>query len=108
LREMVARALKLGGKVVAGTDVEYADKYRLQDELTALVQLRMPPLDAIEVATSTAADCLMISGRTGSIKPGLEADLIAVDRDPTVAIDALRDVLLVVNNGTVVVKRFGP
>ena len=38
-------------------------------------------------------------------RPGLEADLIVVKRDPTADIEAVRDVLLVVNNGKVAVNR---
>jgi imidazolonepropionase-like amidohydrolase len=105
LRETAARAWKLGVRIVAGSDAQYDDERRLQDELAELVQNGMAPMDAIKAATSVAADCLMIGGRTGSVKPGLEADLIAVDTDPLADINALRDVLLVINNGTVVVNR---
>lgn len=65
----------------------------------------MAPMDAIKAATSVAAECLMISARTGSVKPGLEADLIAVDADPLADVNALRDVILVVNNGKVAMNR---
>jgi imidazolonepropionase-like amidohydrolase len=105
LRETAARAWKLGVRIVAGSDAQYDDERRLQDELTELVQIGMAPMDAIKAATSVAAECLMIGGRTGSVKSGLEADLIAVDTDPLADINALRDVLLVINNGKIVVDR---
>jgi imidazolonepropionase-like amidohydrolase len=63
---------------------------------------------AIKSATSIAAECLMINARAGSIRPGLEADLIAVDGDPTADIEALRDVLFVLNNGKIAVNRLNP
>jgi len=44
-------------------------------------------------------------GRTGSIQQGLEADLIVVDRNPLENILSLQDVLMVVNNGKVVLDR---
>lgn len=47
----------------------------------------------------------MIGSRTGSIKLGLEADLIVVDADPLADVNALRDVVLVINNGVVAVNR---
>ena len=107
-RAMTARALKLGVRIVAGTDIEYDDKYRLQDEIVEFVRLGLSPMAAIKSATSVAAECLMISARTGSIRPGLEADLVAVDGDPTADIETVRDVMLVLNNGKVAVNRLNP
>jgi imidazolonepropionase-like amidohydrolase len=91
-----------------GTDIEYDDKYRLQDEMAEFVRLGFSPMAAIRSATSLAAESLAINTRTGSIKPGLEADLIAIDGDPTVDIEAVRDVLLVLNNGKMAVNRLNP
>ena len=107
-RAMTTRAFKLGVKVVAGTDIEYDDKYRLQDEIAEFVRLGFSPMAAIKSATSLAAEGLMVNARTGSIRPGLEADLIAVENDPTTDIETLRDVMLVVNNGKVAVNRLNP
>jgi imidazolonepropionase-like amidohydrolase len=52
-----------------------------------------------------AAECLGIARRTGAIKPGLEADLIVVERDPLADIVNLQDVLVVINNGRVAMNR---
>jgi imidazolonepropionase-like amidohydrolase len=106
--DVTSRAIKMGVKVVAGTDVRYDDQFRLQGELVEFVRLGMSSLDAIRAGTSLAAQCLMIDTRTGSIRPGLDADLIVVERDPTVDFETLRDVLMVVNNGKVVVNRLKP
>jgi imidazolonepropionase-like amidohydrolase len=57
------------------------------------------------VATSVAAACLGIDGRTGSMKAGLEADLIVVDHDPIVNPRALGSPVLVVNNGRIAINR---
>jgi imidazolonepropionase-like amidohydrolase len=62
-------------------------------------------MEAIKASTSVSAACLGIDKRTGSISPGLEADLIAVDRDPVADIMALQDVILVINNGKIAVNR---
>lgn len=43
--------------------------------------------------------------RTGSVRSGLEADLIVVDRDPVADVNALREVVVVVNDGAVVMNR---
>jgi imidazolonepropionase-like amidohydrolase len=57
---------------------------------------------------SVAAHCLGLNQRTGAAKPGLEADLIAVEGDPLADVRALRNVALVLNNGRVAVDRLSP
>lgn len=109
VRETASIAWKLGVRLVAGTDTGYgpASVRRMPHEVMELVQVGMPPMDAIKAATSTSAECLGVQGRTGAIKPGMEADLIVIDRDPLSDITAIQDVLLVINNGNVVVNRLG-
>jgi imidazolonepropionase-like amidohydrolase len=109
LREASAHAWKMGIKMVAGTDTGYgpASNRRIPHEVIELVGIGMPAMDAIKAGTSVSAECLNIHQRTGSIKPGLEADLIAVERDPLTDISNLQDVILVINNGKVVVNRLG-
>lgn len=70
-----------------------------------LAALGMPPLEAIRAATSVAAACLGIDQRTGTVRPGLEADLIVVDADPLADITALQDILMVINDGVIVLNR---
>lgn len=107
IREATQHALKLGVQVVAGTDTDYgtSSARRVGHEIIELMELGMPPMDAIQSATSTAATCYGINRRTGSIQPGLEADLIVVDRDPRTHPDALLDILAVFNNGALVISR---
>ena len=64
-------------------------------------------MEAIKAGTSVAMECFGIEKRTGSVKPGLEADLIAVERDPLADIRNLQAVLLVVNNSRAVINRLG-
>ena len=107
VREMTAHAWKMGIKIVAGTDTGYLPQStrRVPDEIAELVGLGMPIMDAIKAGTSLSAECLGIEKRTGSIRPGLEADLIVVDRNPLEDVNALRDVLFVMNNGKIFVNR---
>jgi imidazolonepropionase-like amidohydrolase len=107
VRETTAHAWKMGVRIVAGTDTGYgpASVRRIPHEIIELVNVGMPPMDAIKSATSVAATCVGVDKRTGSIKQGMEADLIAVDRDPLTDISAIQDVILVVNNGKIVVNR---
>ena len=107
VREMAAHGWKMGLKIVAGTDTGYLPQStrRVPDEIMELVGIGMAPMEAIKAGTSRAAECLGIEKRTGSIRPGLEADLIVVDRDPLDDVNALRDVLFVMNNGRVFLNR---
>ena len=107
VRDATARGWKAGVQIIAGTDTDYGPEStrRIPDEVVELVQLGLPPMDAIKAATSLAARCLGIDQRTGALKAGLEADLIVVDRDPLADVGALRDVVLIVNNGRIAVNR---
>ena len=107
VREVVAHAMQKGVKIVAATDTAYRPEstLRLSHELEELVRSGLSPMAAIRAATTTAAELLGIEKRTGAIRAGLEADLIAVDRNPLDSIVYLQDVLLVVNNGKIVLNR---
>ena len=58
-------------------------------------------MEAIISATSLGADALGMGTRIGSIAPGFQADLIAVDGDPSKDITALRRVVFVMKGGRV-------
>jgi imidazolonepropionase-like amidohydrolase len=61
----------------------------------------MTPLQALRAATSVAAKAIEMDDRIGSIKPGLFADLVAVEGDPCHDVKALRKVSLVMKGGMV-------
>jgi imidazolonepropionase-like amidohydrolase len=100
---MFARAIatpKL--QVVFGTDaVALADGHNA-DELYCRVQKGgQKPADAIVSATSLSAHALGLGDRIGAVAPGLDADLIAVDGDPSRDIKALDQVMFVMRQGRV-------
>ena len=107
IREATLLAWKMGVRVAAGSDMRYdASSTRiLADEVAELVGAGIPAMDAVKAATSVTAGCVGIRGRTGAIRPGLEADMIVIERDPLKDVQALRDVVLVINDGRVVVNR---
>ena len=87
--------------IINGSDVgvfSHGDNAR---EIEMLVDYGMSPSQALRAATSTAAKVLHLDNRLGAIKPGLLADVIAVEGDPTKNISAVRKVTLVMKNGTV-------
>ena len=59
------------------------------------------PLDAITSATSLGAEALGMGDQIGTIAPGMQADLVAVQGDPSKDITALRRVVFVMKGGKV-------
>lgn len=110
LRETVAMAWKLGVKMAGGTDTGYTREatLRMPVEIAELTASGLPAMAAIQAGTRHSAECLGIGARTGSIREGKEADLILVERNPLADVTALQEVLLVMNNGAVVVNRLAP
>ena len=107
VRQMAAMARQLGVQIAAGTDGSYDanSTLRMAQELEELVGIGMTPMEALQSATITAAELLGISGRTGRIAPGLDADLLVIDKNPLENIGYLYDPLMVMNNGKVVLNR---
>jgi imidazolonepropionase-like amidohydrolase len=107
LRDTVQRAHRLGVKIVTGADTGYGPNSltRIGQEVTNFVELGMTPLQALQAATSTAAEMLRIEKRVGAVAAGFEADVIAVEANPLEHSRALQDVLLVITNGHVATNR---
>jgi imidazolonepropionase-like amidohydrolase len=101
--EMFKRAIKTPGlKVIFGTDAVAGAHGRNVEELVCRVQAAgQSPIDAITSATSLGAEALRMEKQIGAIAPGLQADLIAVQGDPTKDITALRRVMFVMKGGKV-------
>jgi imidazolonepropionase-like amidohydrolase len=101
--EMFKRAIKTPGlKVIFGTDAVAGAHGRNVEELVCRVQAAgQSPIDAITSATSLGAEALRMEKQFGAIAPGLQADLIAVQGDPTKDITALRRVMFVMKGGKV-------
>ncbi len=99
-RASLRAALDAGVAICNGSDVgvfRHGDNVR---ELELLVDYGMAPAAALKAATSGNADILGLPDR-GRIKPGLLADLIAVDGNPLVNVSALRGVQFVMKHGAI-------
>ena len=97
---MFARAIKTPGlKIVFGTDAVALAHGRNAEELVCRVAAGQSPMDAIVSATSAGAAALGLGDRIGAIAAGYEADLIAVDGDPSRDITATRRVVFVMRGG---------
>jgi imidazolonepropionase-like amidohydrolase len=101
--EMFKHAIKTPGlKVIFGTDAVAGAHGRNAEELVCRVQAGgQSPVDAVTSATSLGAAALRMGDKFGSIAPGLQADLIAVQGDATKDITLLRHVTFVMKGGKV-------
>lgn len=98
-RESFKAALEAGVTIVNGSDIGVFAHGAGARELELLVDYGMPPAQALRAATSVASKALHMEKKLGAVKPGLLADLIAVEGDPTKDITALRKVKLVMKGG---------
>ncbi|HTT63861.1 MAG TPA: amidohydrolase family protein [Bryobacteraceae bacterium] len=101
--ELMRRALKIPGlKIVFGTDAVAGAHGRNAEEFIDRVRdCGVDPMAAMVSANSLGAEALGMSGQIGSIAPGLEADIIALDGNPLTDITAVRHVVFVMKGGVV-------
>ena len=100
-RENFRKAVKAGVKMSFGTDAGVCDYDQSVKQFAFMVKYGMTPMQAIQAATSNAADLLGHSDVVGSIKPGKFADVIAVTGDPLKDIGILEHVEFVMKDGKV-------
>ena len=103
-RAAFAAALAAGVGICMGGDsgvFRHGDNAR---EMELMVSYGMRPADVMIAATSGNARFLHIADRVGAVRPGLLADLVAVEGDPTADISAARRVRLVIKGGEVVLE----
>ncbi|MCU1657725.1 MAG: Imidazolonepropionase [Pseudonocardiales bacterium] len=112
--ESIRRAVRLGAGTdvppgitfVAGTD--YPPGEPIEDTVVAvremefLTEAGLSPQQALRAGTSDAARLLKMSDQIGSVEPGMIADLVVTDADPTSDLSALRRIGMVVQAGRVV------
>src|SRR6184192_2993719 len=101
--ELVQRASKTPGlKIVFGTDAVAGAHGRNAEEFIDRVRDGgVDPMTAMVSANSLAAEAIRMADQIGSIAPGLQADIIALDGDPLKDITAVRRVVFVMKGGVV-------
>jgi imidazolonepropionase-like amidohydrolase len=102
-REMIKKAVATPNlKMVLGTDAVAGAHGHNADEIVERVrQGNQKPMDAIISATSLAARSMRLDKTIGTLAPGFEADLVAVEGDPLIDITAVTRVAFVMKGGKV-------
>jgi imidazolonepropionase-like amidohydrolase len=100
-RENFRKAVAAGVKMSFGTDAGVCAYGTSGKQFAFMVKYGMTPMQAIQSATSAAADLLGHSNEIGSVKPGKYADIIAVTGDPVADIRLLESVQFVMKEGKI-------
>jgi len=101
--EFMKRTLKIPGlKIIFGLDALAGSHGRnAEDFIDRVRDVGVDPMAAMVSANSLGAEALGMADQIGSIAPGLEADIIALDGDPLKEITAVRRVVFVIKGGVV-------
>jgi imidazolonepropionase-like amidohydrolase len=101
-RENFQKAFRAGAKVAFGSDAGVYPHGWNGKQFRHMVQWGMTPMQAIQAATTSAADLIGWKDKVGQIAPGYFADLIAVNADPLADVTVLENIGFVMKGGAVV------
>ena len=101
----VKQAYDAGVLLAGGTDAPYLGLFwgeGMHRELELLVEAGIPPIEAIKICTHNGATVLGVADTIGSLKVGMEADIVLVKGDPSKNIADTRDISHVFKQGKLI------
>ena len=101
-RENFQKAVRAGAKIAYGTDAGVYPHGWNAKQFRHMVQWGMTPMQAIQSATTGAAELIGWKDKVGQLSPGYYGDLIAVAGDPLADVTVLEKVSFVLKGGVVV------
>jgi imidazolonepropionase-like amidohydrolase len=100
------RYLAAGGQVAMGSDFGNPGipEGLPLPELQRMVEFGMTPMQVIVAATSHGAQVCNLGRRLGTLEVGKQADIIVVKGNPLEDIQAMKEVIIVIKNGEVIIQ----
>jgi imidazolonepropionase-like amidohydrolase len=100
----VRRFLDAGGTLALGTDDQMGLSILPWDEMDQMLKLGMTPMEVIVAATANAAQVIGLGNELGTLEVGKQADIIVANGDPLEDMNVLKDVIMVIKGGEVIVQ----
>ena len=100
-RESFTNAVKAGAKVVFGSDSAVYPHGDNGKQFSRMVTFGMTPMQAVQAATTVAAEALGQEGALGCLDAGCAADLVAVSSNPLEDMTVLENIDFVMKEGVV-------
>lgn len=99
--QTMKRAIAKGVKIGMGTDAGVYPHGRNPEEFHMLVDLGMPPIDALRAGTSVDAELLGLQNKIGTLEAGKLADVVVIPGDPIQNIRQVEKVMFVMKDGVI-------
>lgn len=101
IQSTFAKAYKRGVNIAFGTDAGVFPHGQNAKEFGYMVEVGMPPMEAIQSATLINAKVLGLANELGQIKPNFIADIVATDSNPLEDITAMERISFVMKDGNI-------
>lgn len=95
----------IGVDIAFGTDVGVFPYEQNVKEFDLLKQAGVDNMEILKIATWNSARVMQKNKEIGSIEQGYFADIIALDENPLINIEAVKSVSFVMQNGVVIIKK---
>jgi imidazolonepropionase-like amidohydrolase len=91
-----------GGQILFGTDVGFMTDYDPTEEYLAMARAGMTFRQILKSLTTSPAERFGMSGRTGRVTPGMDADIVLLADDPAEDVRAFSNVKYTLRQGRII------
>ncbi len=97
----IMKAYKMGVPIATGTDAGIAPHGKNYREVEKFVEIGIPNMEALKMATINGAELLEKSDELGTVEPGKSADIIAMSGNPLEEIGSIENISFVMKEGKI-------